>query len=97
MCIRDRANSKQVEGNQHPDRDDQFWYLNDQVSEYVAAGDPVISVDTKKKELIGNFRNNGREWHPKGAPTPVKVHDFKDPDRGKVNPYGVYDLSLIHI
>ena len=88
-----QANSKQVEGNQHPDRDDQFWYLNDQVSEYVAAGDPVISVDTKKKELIGNFRNNGREWHPKGAPTPVKVHDFKDPDRGKVNPYGVYDIA----
>jgi len=88
-----QANAKQVEGNQHPDRDGQFSYLNDQVGEHVAAGEPVISVDTKKKELVGNFKNGGREWHPKGAPTAVKVHDFKDPELGKVNPYGVYDIA----
>jgi hypothetical protein len=58
-----------------------------------AAGDPVISVDTKKKELVGEFKNNGREWHPKGAPAAVSVHDFKDPALGKVNPYGVYDVA----
>ena len=88
-----QANSKQVEGNQHPDRDGQFSYLNDQVMAHRASRDPVISVDTKKKELIGQFKNGGREWHPKGAPAPVKVHDFKDPVLGKVNPYGVYDMT----
>ena len=88
-----QANAKQVEGNQHPDRDAQFSYLNDQVRDHIMAGDAVISVDTKKKELIGEFRNNGREWHPKGAPRAVNVHDFKDPELGKVNPYGVYDIA----
>ena len=88
-----QANAKQVEGRQHPDRDAQFSYLNAQAMDHTAAGDPVISVDTKKKELVGEFKNNGREWHPKGAPTPVNVHDFKDPTLGKVNPYGVYDVA----
>lgn len=88
-----QANSKQIEGRQHPDRDAQFSYLNDQVMDHRDRGDAVISVDTKKKELIGEFRNGGREWHPKGAPTTVNVHDFKDPVLGKVNPYGVYDIA----
>lgn len=88
-----QANSKQIEGRQHPDRDAQFSYLNDQVQDHIAAGDAVISVDTKKKELIGEFRNGGREWHPKGSPRAVNVHDFKDPVLGKVNPYGVYDIA----
>jgi hypothetical protein len=88
-----QANSKTIEGRQHPDRDAQFSYLNDQAMDHTAAGDPVISVDTKKKELVGEFKNNGREWCPKGAPTPVNVHDFKDPASGKVNPYGVYDVA----
>ena len=88
-----QANAKQVEGNQHPDRDGQFSYLNDQAQEHVAAGDPVISVDAKKKELVGNYRNNGAEWRPSGDPEQVKVHDFIDPELGKANPYGVYDLA----
>lgn len=88
-----QANAKQVEGRQHPDRDAQFSYLNAQTMDHTDAGDPVISVDTKKKELIGEFKNGGREWHPKGAPRAVNVHDFKDPALGKVNPYGVYDIA----
>ncbi len=88
-----QANSKQIEGRQHPDRDAQFSYLNARAMNHTAAKDPVISVDTKKKELIGEFKNGGREWHPKGAPRPVNVHDFKDPELGKVNPYGVYDVA----
>ena len=88
-----QANSKQIEGRQHPDRDAQFSYLNAQVVGHSTAGDPVISVDTKKKELIGEFKNGGREWRPKGAPRPVNVHDFKDEERGKVNPYGIYDIA----
>jgi hypothetical protein len=88
-----QANTKQVEGNQHPDRDGQFSYLNDQVQAHVDARDPVISVDTKKKELVGDFKNNGREWRPKGDAERVRTHDFKDQELGKVNPYGVYDVA----
>jgi len=88
-----QANAKQVEGNQHPDRDGQFSYLNDRAAEHLEAGSPVISVDTKKKELVGDFKNGGREWRPKGDPEQVGVHDFKDPALGKANPYGVYDVG----
>lgn len=88
-----QSNTKTIEGRQHPDRDAQFSYLNTGVMDHTRVGDPVISVDTKKKELVGEFKNNGREWLPKGAPTPVNVHDFKDPELGKVNPYEVYDIN----
>jgi len=88
-----QANTKTIEGGQHPDRDAQFSYLNDQASEHLAAGDPVISVDTKKKELVGHYKNGGQEWRPAGDPEQVKVHDFIDPSLGKANPYGVYDLG----
>jgi hypothetical protein len=88
-----QSNAKTIEGGQHPDRDAQFSYLNEQASEHLAAGDPVISVDTKKKELVGPYKNAGAEWRPAGQPEPVKVHDFIDPALGKANPYGVYDLA----
>ena len=88
-----QANAKQIEGRQHPDRDAQFSYLNAQVMDHRDRGDAVISVDTKKKELVGEFRNGGREWLPAGSPTPVNVHDFKNEELGKVNPYGVYDMN----
>jgi Rhodopirellula transposase DDE domain len=88
-----QATSKQVEGAQHPDRDGQFRYLNEQAKDHLAAGQPVISVDTKKKEVVGNLANKGREWQPKGAPVRVDVHDFPDPKVGKAIPYGVYDLG----
>ncbi len=88
-----QANAKTLEGGQHPDRDAQFSYLNDQAGEHLAAGDPVISVDTKKKELVGPYKNGGTEWRPAGDPEPVKVHDFIDPELDKANPYGVYDLA----
>lgn len=88
-----QANSKQTEGSQHADRDAQFAYLNTQASEHLAAGCPVISVDTKKKELVGDFKNRGAELRPKGKPERVRVHDFKDPELGKANPYGVYDVG----
>lgn len=88
-----QANAKTLEGNQHPDRDAQFGYLNDQAGDHLGAGDPVISVDAKKKELVGDFKNNGREWHPAKNPQKVRVHDFVDKDLGKVNPYGVYDVG----
>src|SRR5229473_7356372 len=74
-----QANSKTREGGQHIDRDAQFHYINTQAKAFLAANEPVISVDTKKKELVGNFKNNGREWHPKAAPEAVNVHDFIDP------------------
>ncbi len=89
-----QANAKTAEGVQHPDRDAQFRYINDQAKEHIDAGDPVISVDTKKKELVGRYKNGGREWQPKGAPAQVKSHDF--PDRqgpGKAIPYGIYDVA----
>ena len=88
-----QANQKTVEGNQHPDRDAQFSYLNDQALAHQRTGQPVISVDTKKKELVGDFKNAGREWRPAGEPERVRVHDFKDPVLGKANPYGVYDVT----
>ena len=88
-----QANVKTAEGGQHADRDAQFAYLNDQATAHLACGDPVISVDTKKKELVGAYKNGGREWQPTGEPEPVKVHDFLDPTLGKANPYGVYDVG----
>jgi hypothetical protein len=88
-----QGNAKSIEGTQHPDRDSQFRYINAQVVAFQAAGDPVISVDTKKKELVGNFANGGAEWEPKGAPRKVNVHDFADKELGKAVPYGVYDLT----
>jgi hypothetical protein len=88
-----QANAKTIEGNQHPDRDAQFGYLNDQATAFGVAGDPVISVDTKKKELVGNFTAGGREWEPAGQPTRTSVHDFVDKKLGKVAPYGVYDVA----
>jgi len=88
-----QANAKTIEGTQHADRDAQFGYLNAQAREHLDAGDPVISVDTKKKELVGEFKNGGREWRPAGDPERVKVHDFADKTLGKANPYGVYDIG----
>jgi transposase len=90
-----QANQKTLEGNQHPDRNEQFEYINRKAKRYLKQGEPVISVDTKKKELVGDFKNAGREWQLKGEPEPVRVHDFeiKEPDKGKVAPYGVYDLG----
>ena len=88
-----QANRKTKEGTQHPDRDAQFNYLDKQVRRAQKKGHPVISVDTKKKELVGDFKNSGREWRPKRDPERVKVHDFVIPTQGKAIPYGVYDLS----
>ena len=88
-----QANAKVTEGRQHPDRDAQFRYLNDAVVEHLAAGTPVISVDTKKKELVGEYKNGGREYQPQGCPERVNVHDFPDKELGKAIPYGVYDLG----
>ena len=88
-----QGNAKTIEGNQVPDRDAQFRYLNEQVREHTDAGEPVISVDTKKKELVGNYRNGGREWRPAGEPVHVKDHDFPDLELGKAIPYGIYDLA----
>ncbi len=88
-----QANRKTLEGSGHPDREAQFLYLNARVQDSLHQAQPVISVDTKKKELVGDFKNAGREWRPKGTPEPVRVHDFVIPDRGKAIPYGVYDLS----
>ena len=91
-----QANRKTREGSNHPDRDAQFRYINDTIQAALAAGEPAISVDTKKKELVGDFKNNGRELRPKGNPEPVRVHDFQIPELGKVAPYGVYDLAANH-
>ena len=88
-----QAAVKTREGSEHPDRDAQFHYLNDQAQAFVKAGWPVISVDTKKKELVGPFKNGGQEWQPKGQPDAVNVHDFVDPTLGKAIPYGVYDVA----
>ena len=88
-----QANRKTREGEQHADRDAQFRYIDRLVRARLRRGAPAISVDTKKKELVGDFKNPGREWRPKGQPEPVRVHDFLIPDQGKAIPYGVYDLS----
>jgi hypothetical protein len=90
-----QANQKKLEGSQHADRNQQFQYINRKAQRYLKQGEPVISVDTKKKELVGDFKNPGREWHPQGQPEQVRVHDFeiRQPENGKVAPYGVYDLG----
>ena len=88
-----QANNKTREGGKHIDRDAQFEYINTQAVAFLAADEPVISVDTKKKELVGNFKNNGREWRRKGAPEAVNVHDFIDPKLKRAVPYGVYDIN----
>ena len=88
-----QGNAKAEEGRQHPDRDAQFEHINARVVEFQAAQQPVISVDTKKKELIGNFKNAGSDYRPKGSPQRVNVHDFEDKTLGKAIPYGVYDLT----
>jgi len=88
-----QGNAKTLEGKRHPDRDAQFRYVNEQVKAHQATADPVISVDTKKKELVGQFANAGREWRPKGRPAAVRTHDFPDDSAGKAVPYGVYDLT----
>ncbi len=87
-----QANRKTLEGKQHPDRDAQFLHINRRVQEFQQRGEPVVSVDANKKELVGRYRNAGREWQRKGEPVAVEVHDFQDPQQGKAIPYGVYDL-----
>jgi hypothetical protein len=88
-----QANSKTWEGKGHADRDAQFGHINAQAATFVAAGEPAISVDTKKKELVGDFKNGGREWRPKGQPEAVRVYDFPIAGLGRVSPYGIYDLA----
>ena len=88
-----QGNKKSCEKADHPDRDEQFENINTQIKKHLTNGDPVISVDTKKKELVGNFKNNGQEWHQKGAPDEVNVHDFADKQLGRASPYGVYDIG----
>ena len=88
-----QSNRKTLEGVAHPDRDAQFEHINQKVKRFQNARQPAISVDTKKKELVGDFKNGGRELRPRGDPEPVRVHDFKIPELGKVAPYGVYDIA----
>ena len=88
-----QGNAKVIEGNQSPDRDAQFQHINATVAQALSEGRPVISVDTKKKELVGAFKNAGQEWRPAGEPEQVKVHDFVDPELGRASPYGVYDIG----
>lgn len=88
-----QGNRKTKESGSHPDRNDQFLFINDTVKNYQEVGEPVISVDTKKKEIVGEFLNKGSAWRPQGCPEEVNVHDFLDPDKGRAAPYGVYDLS----
>ena len=88
-----QGTQKTLEGSSHPDRNEQFEFINERVESFQARQAPVISVDTKKKELIGDYTNGGREWQPKGQPVPVRVHDFIDPTLGKAIPYGVYDIT----
>ena len=88
-----QGNRKTLEGGDHPDRNAQFEYINGKVEAALSAEQPVISVDTKKKELVGQYKNGGKEWRPQGQPEDVKVHDFVDKELGRANPYGVYDLG----
>jgi len=88
-----QANAKTVEGTNHPDRNAQFEHIHQTVQAHMQAGEPAISVDTKKKELVGDFKNGGREWRPKGEPEDVRAHDFPLPGLGRVSPYGVYDVA----
>ncbi|MEK7250769.1 MAG: ISAzo13 family transposase [Bacteroidota bacterium] len=88
-----QANKKTVEGASHPDRNAQFEFINKDIKAQQCRNEPIISVDTKKKELVGDFKNNGRTWRPKGRPEEVRVHDFKIPELGKVIPYGIYDID----
>ncbi len=88
-----QGNRKTLEGTSHPDRNAQFEYINARTEEAVRNGQPVISVDTKKKELVGQFKNGGKEWRPQGDPEQVNVYDFVDKELGRANPYGVYDLA----
>ena len=88
-----QSNRKNAEGSEHPDRDGQFRHIANSVRAEQAAGNPAISVDTKKKEQVGNFKNSGQEWRPKGDPEQVRVHDFVIKELGKVAPYGIYDLA----
>ena len=88
-----QGNRKTLEGTDHPDRDAQFQYIQEKTQQALDAGQPVISVDTKKKELVGNYKNTGQEWRPQGEPEAVQVHDFVDAELGRANPYGVYDLA----
>ena len=88
-----QGNRKTLEGAGHPDRNAQFAFINEKAQSALGAGRPVISVDTKKKELVGRYENGGKEWRPRGEPERVKVHDFVDPQLGRANPYGVYDLG----
>lgn len=88
-----QANRKTKEGGTHPDRNAQFEYINTQVQLFQERGQPVVSMDAKKKELVGEFKNGGREWQPQGKPLAVRVYDFIDPQQGKAIPYGVYDVT----
>jgi transposase len=88
-----QGNAKTIEGTRHPDRDAQFRYISEQARAHQDTGDPVISVDTKKKELVGEYRNAGREWRPQGQPVATRTHDFPDKELGKAIPYGVYDIT----
>ena len=88
-----QANRKMTEGKQHPDRNAQFEYIQEMVLGFLKKRQPIVSIDTKKKELVGEFKNGGQEWQPQGEPEKVKVHDFPDKELGKVAPYGVYDLA----
>ncbi|MCI0445687.1 ISAzo13 family transposase, partial [bacterium] len=91
-----QSNKKNKEGSDHPDRDQQFKFINALAKKYLAAGDPVISVDTKKKENVGSYKNPGKTWLPKGQPIEVNIHDFRDPKKPKAIPYGVYDIGADH-
>ncbi len=93
LNYRRQVNRKTKEGSHHPDRDAQFEHINKQVMAFQAAGQPVISVDTKKKELVGDYKNSGSDYRPEGCPDKVNVHDFVDKELGKAIPYGVYDIS----